>query len=78
MTYNSSRRDNLETFIPAGGPTFQIFDSMDRPMSRARFNAHELYMDLSLIEAQAEDEGDKRTFAIGMVRSDGSVTFDFG
>lgn len=58
--------------------TYRIYDSTDRPMGRARSTPAELYLELSLIEAEAEATDDKRTFAIGQIGSDGEVTFDFG
>ena len=56
--------------------TFQIFDSMDRPCSPPTSSVRALWKDLERLQHEAAEEPSRLTYAIGMIRPDGSVTFD--
>ena len=68
--------------LPARGRTaegetgYQIFDSMDRPCSQIASCASRLHHDLQKLNAEAEEDGSRLTYAIGQIQSDGTVTFD--
>ena len=59
-----------------GETAYQIFDSMDRPCSQIATCTARLHDDLQRLNAEAEADGSRLTYAIGRILSDGTVTFD--
>lgn len=58
-------------------PQYQIFDSMDRPVScKADCQTH-LYEKWQGLQDEAEEEGSRLTYAIGKILPNGDVTFEF-
>lgn len=58
-------------------PKYQIFDSMDRPVScRADCQTH-LYEQWQKLQEEAEEERSRLTYAIGKILPNGDVTFEF-
>lgn len=56
---------------------FQIFDSLERAASPAASSARTLYDLCDRLNAEAEDEGSRLTYAIAKVYRDGSTTYEF-
>jgi hypothetical protein len=55
---------------------YRIFDSVDNPCSPIADRPDQLYDILDRLEAEAEQEASTITYAIGLIRPDGYVTFD--
>ena len=57
---------------------WQIFDSLDRAACPKASHRWPLNETLDRLNAEAEEEGSRTTFAIAAVLSDGSISFDHG
>lgn len=56
---------------------YQIFDSLDRPASTQFNNASALFPLLKMLQDEAEEDGERLTYAIGKISPDGTITFDY-
>lgn len=68
---------NRELLAEVPQPKYQIFDSMDRPVSRKADCQTQLYQQWEQLQDEEEEERSRLTYAIGKILPNGDVTFEF-